>query len=98
MPTSFFRSNSDSTTVPYHYTDAVVEQPFGAYPTSTYGYYNFDADHINYYQRCARGGDDEYGDYLSEYIYGCETFDDFLERAAGKGKLNQLKREMRGLM
>jgi acyl CoA:acetate/3-ketoacid CoA transferase alpha subunit len=98
VPTSFFRSNSDYTTVPYHYTDAVVEQRFGAYPTSTYGYYSFDADHINYYQRCARAGGDEYGDYLSEYIYGCEAFDDFLERAAGKGKLSQLKREMRGLM
>ncbi len=98
VSTNFFRSHSDSTTVPYHYIDAVIEQPFGAYPTSTYGYYSFDANHINYYQQCARAGGDEYGKYLDESIYGCEAFDDFLKRAAGREKLNQLKREMRGLM
>jgi len=98
VSTKFFRSNPDCTTVPYHHIDAVIGQPFGAYPTSTYGYYSFDADHIKYYQQCARVGGDEYGDYLSEYIYGCETFDDFLERSAGKEKLNELKREMLRLM
>ena len=98
VSTNFFRSHPDSTTVPYHYIDAVIEQPFGAYPTSTYGYYSFDADHINYYQQCARAGGDEYGNYLNESIYGCEAFDDFLKRAAGREKRNQLKREMRELM
>ena len=94
VSTSFFRSHSDSTTVPYHYIDAVVEQPFGAYPTSTYGYYGFDADHISYYQQCARSGGQGYANYLRKYVYECESFDDFLERSAGKGRLDQLKREM----
>ena len=98
VPTKFFRSNSDYTTVPYHYVDAVIEQPFGAYPTSTYGYYRFDVDHINYYQQCARAGSEEYKKYMDEYIYGCETFDDFLEKCAGVKKRNQLKREMLRLM
>ena len=98
VSTRFFRSNSDSTTVPYHYIDAVVEQWFGAYPTSTNGYYSFDADHINYYQQCARSGGEEYKKYLDEYVYGCETFDDFLEKCGGVKKLNQLKREMLKLM
>ena len=94
VPTSFFRSNPDFTTVPYHHVDAVIEQPFGAYPTSTYGYYGFDADHISYYQQCARAGGNEYANYLRRYVYECESFDDFLERSAGKGRLDQLKREM----
>jgi glutaconate CoA-transferase, subunit A len=98
VPTKFFRSNSDSTTVPYHYVDAVVEQRFGAYPTSTYGYYNFDADHINYYQQCARVGGDEYEKYMQEYIYGCETFDLFLEKCGGREKLECLEQEMLQIM
>ena len=98
VSTEFFRRHSDSTTVPYHYIDAVVEQPFGAYPTATHGYYNFDADHISYYQQCARAGGEEYEKYMNDYVYGCETFEDFLEKCGGVKKLNQLRREMLRLM
>ena len=98
VPTKFFRSHSDSTTVPYHYVDAVVEQRFGAYPTATYGYYSFDADHINYYQQCARAGGEEYKRYMNEYIYECENFDDFLEKCGGIKKVTHLEREMLRLM
>ena len=98
VPTSFFRSNSDSTTVPYHYIDAVIEQRFGAYPTATYGYYNFDGDHITYYQECARAGGEEFEKYMNECVYGCGIFDDFLERSGGAKKFNRLKKEMLRLM
>jgi glutaconate CoA-transferase subunit A len=98
VSTNFFRSHSDSTTVPYHYIDAVVEQRFGAYPTATYGYYNFDADHINYYQQCARAGGEEYKRYMNEYIYECETSDDFLEKCGGIKKFTRLEQEMLRLM
>jgi len=98
VSTSFFRSHSDYTTIPYHYIDAVIEQPFGAYPTSTYGYYTFDADHIGSYQEYARAGGEEYMKYMDEYVYGCKTFSDFLEKSGGIKKLNQLRKEMLRLM
>ena len=98
VSTEFFRTNSDSTTVPYHYVDAVVEQRFGAYPTATYGYYNFDADHINYYQRYSREGGEEYGKYMSNYVYECETFDLFIEKCGGREKLRYLEQEMLQIM
>jgi acyl CoA:acetate/3-ketoacid CoA transferase alpha subunit len=98
VPTKFFRDNSNYTTIPYHYIDAVVEQPFGAYPTATYGYYSFDADHINFYQQFAQAGGKEYKKYMKEYIYGSEIFDDFLEKCGGIKKLEPLKREMLRLM
>jgi glutaconate CoA-transferase subunit A len=98
VSTNFFRSHSDSTTVPYHYIDAVVEQRFGAYPTATYGYYSFDADHINYYQQCARAGGEEYKRYMNKYVYECETFDDFLEKCGGINKFTHLEHEMLRLM
>ena len=98
VSTNFFRSHSDSTTIPYHYVDAVVHQQYGAYPTATYGYYSFDADHINYYQQCARAGGEEYKRYMNEYIYECENFDDFLEKCGGIKKVTHLEREMLRLM
>jgi len=98
VSTNFFRSSSDYTTVSYHYIDAVVEQRFGAYPTATYGYYSFDADHINYYQRCARAGGEKYKRYMNTYVYECETFDDFLEKCGGLKKFTNLEREMLRLM
>ena len=98
VSTGFFRSHSDYTTVPYHYIDAVVEQRFGAYPTATHGYYSFDADHISFYQQCSRAGGEEYEKYLNEYVYGSETFDDFLENCGGVEKLHQLQQEMASLM
>ena len=98
VPTRFFRTNSDSTTVPYHYIDAVVEQRFGAYPAATTGYYSFDADHISFYQQHSQAGGEEYKKYLNEYVYGCETFDDVLEKCGGVKRLNHLHREMLRLM
>jgi glutaconate CoA-transferase subunit A len=98
IPTHFFRSHSDSTTTPYHYVDAVVQQRYGAYPTANYGYYSFDADHINYYQQCARAGGEEYKRYMNEYIYECEIFDDFLEKCGGIKKVTHLEQEMLRLM
>jgi len=98
VPTHFFRSHSDSTTIPYHYVDAVVQQRYGAYPTATYGYYSFDADHITVYQRCARAGGREYEKYMGDYVYGCETFDLFLEKCGGREKLRCLEQEMLQIM
>lgn len=98
VSTDFFRRNSDYTTVPYHYIDAVVEQRFGAYPTATYGYYSFDTDHINYYQQCARAGGEEYRRYMNEYIYECETFDDFLEKCCNAERITHLENEMRWIL
>jgi glutaconate CoA-transferase subunit A len=98
VSTEFFRTNSDSTTVPYHYVDAVVEQRFGAYPTATYGYYSFDADHINYYQQCARAGGREYDKYMSDYVYGSETFDDIFLKCCDAERITHLEHEMRRIL
>ena len=62
--------------------------------------YWFDMDHIRMY----RGICDEFGKtrnkdglkkYFDEFIFGVDTFDDFLERTAGYKRLRQLK-EMDG--
>ena len=92
------RREPGRTTIPYIYVDAVVVQPWGAYPTSTYRYYEHDEEHLRHYQACAREGDEAYTGYLQEYVYDCETFDEHLEKAAGKEKLHRLRDSMMGVL
>lgn len=92
------RRAPERTTVPYIYVDAVVEQRWGAFPTSCYRYYEHDPDHIRHYQACAKAGGDAYTEYLQQYVYGCGDFDQFLSKAAGAGKLDRLRDSMQALL
>ena len=92
------RRNPDRTTVPYLYVDAVVEQRWGAFPTSVYRHYEHDDPHLRHYQACARAGGEVYERYLQEHVYGPAAFDDFLHNAAGPERLNELRRVMQGLL
>ncbi len=88
------RRSPERTTIPYIHISAVVEQPFGAHPTSVYRYYDFDGGHITDYQSCARVGGQAYQEYLDHYIRGCETFEDYLELVGGVKKLHGLRQAM----
>ncbi len=92
------RRDPDRTTIPYIFVDAVVEQPWGAYPTSTYRYYEHDDEHLRDYQRRARAGGDDYRDYLRQFVHDCKDFDQFLERAAGPARLEELRSSMLKVM
>ena len=92
------RMNPDRTTIPYIYVDAVVEQPWGGYPTSVYRHYEHDDEHLRQYQAAARPGGEPYEEYLRRYVYDCETFDDHLEKAASVYRLNQLHTSMLRLL
>lgn len=92
------RRDPDRTTIPYIFVDAVVEQPWGAYPTSIYKHYEHDDEHLRDYQRRARGGGDDYRDYLQRFVYDCKDFDEFLERATGPARLEELRDSMLKVM
>jgi acyl CoA:acetate/3-ketoacid CoA transferase alpha subunit len=92
------RADPDRTTIPYLYVDAVVVQPWGAYPTAAHRYYEHDAAHIEGYQRAARAGGPQYEEYLDTYVRGCSTFDEFLEKAAGADRLEELRKAMEAVL
>lgn len=98
VSTDAIRQNPNRTTIPYIFIDAVIVQPWGAYPTSTYNYYEHDDEHIRDYQSRARSGGDPYQEYLQQYIYNCETFTEFLDKAAAIEKLTDLRNSMLGLL
>ena len=55
------------TTLPYPYVDAVVHLPNGAYPTSCYGLYDADYQHIRGYVEAIRNN--KFQEYLDNYVF-----------------------------
>lgn len=90
------RRDPERTTVPGIYVDAVVVQPWGAYPTSCYGYYDYDREHLSYYQEMAQNTD-TMRSYLDQYVYSVNTFDEFLDKALTFKKSRQLKESMKAM-
>ena len=88
------RRSPGRTTIPYIYVDAVVEQRWGAYPTSTYRHYEHDDAYLREYQKRARSGGEEYERYLQESVHDHQTFDDYLAKAIGKSRLQELADSM----
>jgi len=88
------RRYPDRTTIPYIFVDAVVEQPWGAYPTSVYKHYEHDEDHLRHYQSRAQSGGEPYDEYLQEFIYDCTTFDEFLTKVLPETRKNELRDSM----
>ncbi len=76
---------------PFFKTSHVVHLPFGAHPTHCYPQYTYDKQHIEEYQGYARVSDEKFKIYLDNYVYGCKTHDEYLEKVGGVAKLNLLK-------
>lgn len=95
IPNENIRTYPNLTEIPYATVDALVEQPYGAYPGASYGYYWFDMDHIKMFRGICdefrkTGKKDALKKYFDEYIFGCDTYDDFLSKLGYK-KLRELR-------
>ncbi len=83
IPTESIRQHPNMTEIPFPVVDAVVEQPFGSYPGACYGDYWFDMPEFLEFRKASdefrkTGNKDNLKAYFDKYIFGCETFDDFL--------------------
>jgi glutaconate CoA-transferase subunit A len=79
------RAYPNLTEIPYVAVDGLIEQPFGAYPGVCYGHYWFDMAHIRLFRSAAEeyrktGDPKRLRQYYEDYIFGCDTFDDFLRK------------------
>ncbi len=79
------RTYPNLTEIPYTAVDAVIEQRFASYPGACYGNYWFDMEHILMFRSASEefrksGNKDTLKKYYDEYIFGCETYDDFLSK------------------
>ena len=98
ISTDEIRAHPERTTIPFVYVDAVIVQRYGAYPTSTYGYYDYDGDHVAAYQDAARAGSPAIDEYLETYIWGCGSFDDYLRKVTDPAALETLTKAMQEMM
>lgn len=98
IDTDRIREDPERTTIAYPHVSAVVHQPWGAHPTSTYRYYDYDGDEINRYQAVARKGGDEYRRYLDDRVYGCSTFEEYLGKVCSPARRAELEAAMRAMV
>lgn len=88
VETDRLRENPDLNQVPFFCVDAVVEVPFGAYPTACYRYYDYDPVYLNAY-RDAATDDETFEAYLKANIFDVKDHAAFLDRQ-GAGRLSAI--------
>jgi acyl CoA:acetate/3-ketoacid CoA transferase alpha subunit len=90
IDTEEIRLAPDRTLIPCFYVDAVAEVPFGAHPNNMPGMYYVDIDHMKEYVVAARD-QSTLDEYYNKYIFGVESFDEYLEKIGGKKRLKYLE-------
>jgi glutaconate CoA-transferase subunit A len=90
VPTDEIRRQPERTIIPAHRVEAVIHQPWGAYPTAVFGRYDYDAAHLKLYVEHSKRGE-KIGDYIDTYIRGTKDHWDYLEKAGGMRHLESLK-------
>lgn len=83
IPTEVIRQDPNQNSLPSFMVDAVVKVPWGAHPTASHYFYDYDPNHLNLYRRMA-GDDDEFRRYLDEWVFGPDTWEDYLEKVGLK--------------
>ena len=84
------RCEPHRTQIPFYCVDAVVEAPYGSHPCLMPYKYFFDEEHIGEWLSISKT-DEGVQKYMDKYIYGAETFEDYLKLIGGQEKLDYLK-------
>ncbi|WP_457575159.1 CoA transferase subunit A [Desulfomarina sp.] len=84
IPESSFHNYPNLTEIPCSAVDAVVDQPFGSTPGKCYGHYRPDRDYLHKFREirkefCRSNNRERLREFYNKYIFGVETFDDYLE-------------------
>lgn len=93
-----FRKQPNLTTIPFFCVDAVIELPYGAYPSECWGLYEADFDHFSQFaQQTNEKGIDGAKQYVTDLVYGPNSFQGFLDRV-GRSRLRELEENMRDVL
>ena len=85
------RSTPERNQIAAHFVDAIVVQPFGAYPTAVPDYYDYDYDWFRAYTAAVnRKSLAEVRSYWLDHIASTDDWD-YLERTVGYAKLSSLR-------
>ena len=99
LPAGAFTAEPERVTISAAHVTAVVEQRFGAFPTSVYRDYDYAEEHVQDYQRRAKSGQTSVATWLEHNVTGHESFDDYLAANDPAGALRAaLERRMEALL
>ncbi len=86
VPGEAFQKEPERTIIPAHRVEAVIHQPYGAYPTAVFGRYDYDASHLKFYVEQAKSAD-LIGDYIATFIRDTKDHPEYLRRAGAPERL-----------
>lgn len=89
VPTSYIRHDPDQNSLPSFLVDAVIKAPFGAHPTASHCFYDYDPGHLKLYREAA-SDDDLFKRYLEDWVYSVPTQEAYLEKV-GVANLLRIK-------
>jgi glutaconate CoA-transferase, subunit A len=84
VPEEELRSVPEANTIGAHYVDAIVEQPFGGYPSAVPNYYDYDWDFWVGYSRLNRKEDRVVERWWHDYVIETDDDWDFLANKVGR--------------
>ena len=87
---SAIREDPMATSIPFYLVDAVVASPYGSYPGNMPYVYYSDEEHLAQWMRMEKDPK-AFAKFLEHYIYGVDTFEDYLERCGGLKRIEQLQ-------
>lgn len=90
IPSEEIRMKPQNNLIPYFLVDAVIEVPYGSYPGNMPYEYFSDEDHIKEWL-VAEKSPETMKAFLDKYIYGTESFYEYLHACGGIEKLQKLR-------
>lgn len=90
ISTDEIRKNPERTVIPAMQVSHVVELPYSAHPTSVFGKYDYDPEHIKKYVEATKNPD-LFNAYLDTYVYSVKDHSEYLEKVGGKELLKAIQ-------
>ncbi len=87
IPESEMRKSPESNQIPYFTVDAIVECPWGAFPSSVPFYYDYDAPFMRIMDAASRNEAD-LKKFLDEWVFGPKDWEDFIVKLGAKRLLD----------
>jgi glutaconate CoA-transferase subunit A len=90
IPNSEIRRDPTLTVIPFFCVDAVCEVPYGSYPGNMPYEYFSDEEHLCQWLR-AEEEPGKYREFLDHYLFSVPNFTEYLQRAGGLERLQELR-------
>jgi glutaconate CoA-transferase, subunit A len=87
VPEAEMRKVPEMNQIPYFVVDAIVERPWGAFPSAVPFYYDYDAPFMREMDKASRNPED-LKNWLDEWVYAPKDWDDLLVKLGVKRLMN----------